>query len=546
MERSFFVLAVLYAITALIAPAESGSRGWVRLGAYTAVSAAILCLVLFPFGLMQRSFFTIVQRLIGNDTLVAARESLTETIRYYRHDVYGDPHYYRLVTNDHSMAGTTLASKRYMKLYVYLPVALRTEMKTALLISFGVGSTAKALVDTASLREIDVVDISRDILDLSTVVYSGADNPLRDQRVHVTIEDGRFFLSSTTRRYDLITSEPPPPKLAGVVNLYSAEYFRLIRDHLTPGGYATYWLPAHQLTATDTLAVIKAFCNAFENCSLWSGGGLEWMLMGSNGAGEPVSADAFAAQWHDAGVAPELAALAFESPAQMGSLFIGDAEQLAAFTEHAAPVTDNYPLRLSGTIPDDQERVPLYAQLMDENARLARFRASAYVRSIWPSQLVEQSTPYFRYERMLKNKLIGDRYSDPADRFVWDGIDDMLTYTALKTLPLWLLGSDRDVLSIVSHSPRNEPRFELELAIGATAQRDFQGALAHVERYAHSAKMGLGDLSLMLYLLAKNDRTADARAMLAGMDPRLSSDMSEFTAWFDARFGETQPVDVAP
>src|SRR5262249_58471680 len=128
--------------------------------------------------------------------------------RYYRHDASANPQPYRLVTNDHWMAGTTITSKRYMKLYVYLPIALRPQARDALLISFGVGSTAKALADTASLRRIDVVDISRDILDLSTVVYPGADNPLRDERVHVTIEDGRFFLSTTTRRYDLITSQP--------------------------------------------------------------------------------------------------------------------------------------------------------------------------------------------------------------------------------------------------------------------------------------------------------------------------------------------------
>ena len=130
-----------------------------------------------------------------------------------------------------------------------------------------------------------------------------------------------------------------------------------------------------------TLAIIKGFCDAFENCSLWSGGGLEWMLMGSNGSGERVSADAFSAQWHDSRVAPELAALGFEAPEQMGSLFMGDSSLLEALVERVAPLTDNYPLRLSATPAGNQGRVPLYEQLMDESERRVRFRESAYIDS---------------------------------------------------------------------------------------------------------------------------------------------------------------------
>ena len=50
------------------------------------------------------------------------------------------------------------------------------------------------------------------------------------------IEDGRYFLQTTDRQFDLITGEPPPPGIAGVENLYSREYFQLIHDRLADGG----------------------------------------------------------------------------------------------------------------------------------------------------------------------------------------------------------------------------------------------------------------------------------------------------------------------
>ncbi len=127
MERSLFILAAGYGATALLVPQVGGAgRQWVTRSAYAAVVLAAATLALFPFGLMQRSFFKIVERGLPDQTLIATREGLTETMRYYRREVFGAPHFYRLVTNGYSMSATTVIGKRYMKLYVYLPLALRS------------------------------------------------------------------------------------------------------------------------------------------------------------------------------------------------------------------------------------------------------------------------------------------------------------------------------------------------------------------------------------------------------------------------------------
>jgi len=143
-----------------------------------------------------------------------------ETITYLRKDYAGEPEYYKMLTNSYSMSGTTPGSRRYMKLYVYMPVALHQAPRKALLISYGVGSTAKALTDMEELRQIDIVDISREILEMSDLVYGDSpEHPLRDPRVQVHVEDGRYFLQTSSSQYDIITGEPPPPKVAGVVDL---------------------------------------------------------------------------------------------------------------------------------------------------------------------------------------------------------------------------------------------------------------------------------------------------------------------------------------
>lgn len=541
METSLFVIAASYAALALLVPAGIPAERSAMVYRYGAVVAAAASLLLFPFGLMQKSYFEDRMAALPNHSLVSTREGLIETLRYFSRDVYGKPKYYRLVTNGHSMSATSTAAKRYMKLYVYLPVALKPDTRDALLISYGVGSTAKALTDWSRLETIDIVDISRDILEMNSIVYPGDDNPLRDDRVQVHIEDGRFFLNTTDRRYDLITSEPPPPKIAGVVNLYSEEYFRLIRKRLNEGGYASYWLPVQQLEPAEMLSITRAFCNAFEDCSLWSGGGLEWMLLGSNGAGAQSDTVQMAAQWRDPVVYPELVALGFESVEQLGSLFMADADLLGEVTAGVAPVTDNYPARISARLVNFLGHVKLYDMLMDESQRLERFRDSELIRERWPAELRRESEHYFRYERLIKNHLTGNTYARPSDAYYWDAIDDLLTNTSLKTLPLWLLGGDHATQEVVADhlaSDGYRAEFALDLARRYTADRGYEAALMYLHDHVSSAgNANAWASNFYLYLLARNGMAERAGRVAAQLENSQDPEIHRFLEWYARKFG---------
>ena len=146
------------------------------------------------------------------------------------------------------MSDTQLGAQRYMGLMGHLPLLLSEERSEALLICYGVGNTARSLLSHSSLDRLDVVDISPEVLSMSarfSPVHGG--DPLADPRVEVRVEDGRQHLLATSRRYDVITSEPPPPTDAGVVNLYTQEFNAAARQALKPGGVLAQWLPLFQL-----------------------------------------------------------------------------------------------------------------------------------------------------------------------------------------------------------------------------------------------------------------------------------------------------------
>jgi predicted membrane-bound spermidine synthase len=354
VEWSFFLLGLSYGGVAFLslgagAYQKTPTREETILFRLATVAVALL-FVFFPFGLMKNHYIPLITQPHTQDgsRLVAIREGRTETAIYLRRDLWDQPQYYRLVTNGFSMSASDLGSQRYMSLFAYWPAALHPSPKKALLISYGLGVTARALTEIEGLESIDIVDISETILELNREVGMFPErHPLDDPRARVRIEDGRFILQTIGTSYDIITGEPPPPKMAGIVNLYSKEYFALLRDRLAPGGLATYWLPVHELRVEEAKAIAKAFCSAFADCSLWCGADLDWMLVGSRPEPQPLSDEAFSHPWQSPRSGKGLFAIGVEAPEQLGALFLADASFLNAWTEQVEALEDDYPQRIS-------------------------------------------------------------------------------------------------------------------------------------------------------------------------------------------------------
>jgi spermidine synthase len=494
VERSFFALALAYGVMALLLPrAAASARGGVaRSLPVVAGVAYLVVLALFPFGLMQNDYLMRLTHRPGAQ-VVAFREGINETLTYFRQDVMGTATSYRLVTNAHSMSGTGLLSRRYMRMFVDWPRAVHPGARRALLICFGVGTTAQALVDTRSLEQIDVVDISRDVLEMGRVVFEGRPYPLDDPRVRVHVEDGRFFLLTTDQRFDVITAEPPPLKYAGITNLYSREFFRLVFDRLAPGGVVTYWLPVYQATPRESRGIVAAFCDAFTDCSLWTGSGGEWMLAGTRGAQGPGSEAAFSRPWSEAPTAAALRDSGFESPEQLGATFLADGEDLESWVAGALPLDDDHPGRLGRAYVGLASPFMIeYARLMNTREARRRFAASANVARLWPEGLRERTLLAFDEQVRINAALLRPYLALSADARLAD-LASALTGSRNRMPVLWLMGSGVDeqrAASAAAARGESGPALQELLGIEAMAARDYRRAeqlLAQAEPFARHA-----------------------------------------------------------
>jgi hypothetical protein len=456
-----------------------------------------------------------------------------------RKDFLGNRLYYRLVTDGFSMTANSSFAQRYMSLYVYWPAAVRADLKSALLIGFGVGVTASAVRDIPSIESIDLVETSRDLLELSNIIYPRQTHPLRDPRLKVYIEDGRYFLQTTSKSYDLITGEPPPPRRPGVASLYSKEYFELIHDHLNDGGITTYWLPIMDLEAEDTKAIIRAFCDVFQDCSLWNGTSADWMLVGARGLGAgPPTEEHFGSQWRDPVIGPKLRALGLESPEQFGSLFIGDADYLKQLVADTLPLEDNYPKRLRPLYTNlGNERFEFYKQVLRVQRPKATFVNSTVARRYWPVSLRDKAGPYFDVQGLINVlQLEGDVYYSPQ-RYI-RAAHYVLTETPLRTAALWFLGTNPLYERALQHAVDDGSGLvEYSTGLMAIADRDYERAALYLGRaHAKSPQDAYTEL-YRVFALCMAGRIEEAKNAALPVRSATTPDEASFWQWMALEFG---------
>jgi spermidine synthase len=273
--------------------------------------------------------------------IVTVREGVNETIA-----VVEEPLGSFLVTNGFSMAGTSFADQRYMRAFVHVPALLADRIERVMVMCFGVGGTASAALAHPEIQRVDVVDLSRDILEHADYFASPNGQVLSDPRVRVHVNDARLHLRmSSEPTYDLITGEPPPLPHAGVVNLYTREFFELAKSRLRPGGIVTYWLPAFQIGEHVTRSVVRAFLDVFPDAFLLDGYKHQLMLIGRKDAPLTLEPRRLRERLGAASpaVANDLRFIALDQLVEWVGLLAATPDTLALATEGVEALTDDHP-----------------------------------------------------------------------------------------------------------------------------------------------------------------------------------------------------------
>ncbi|MBB1593164.1 spermidine synthase [Achromobacter sp. UMC46] len=254
----------------------------------------------------------------------------------------GDRRFHRLYIQGVSNSGDAMPSLRYMRLQALLPLIVHAgEPRSALVIGYGTGITAGALSRYPGLERRVVAELLPGVLHAAPL-FKGSYGASKDPGLEVRLKDGRRELLGSAERYDLITLEPPPPSAAGVVNLYSQDFYSLAAARLNPQGIVAQWLPLPTQNLDDTRSLVASFINVFPHASLWTTEFHEMLMVGSM-APLPLDPARIAARFADPKVKAALAEVGVASPAALLATWVTDRDGLVRFAGETPAVTDDRP-----------------------------------------------------------------------------------------------------------------------------------------------------------------------------------------------------------
>ncbi len=310
---------------------------------------------------------------------------------------------------------------RLQRMMGHLPVLLHQAPHRVLVIGLGIGGTLGAVAQH-SLQTIECVEIEPEVINSArhfrlanhNVLSHSQVNPVRSKtpdtsassptrpetervgkagwtsnRVNIIIEDGRNFLLTTEKRYDVITADPFEPFHRGSCQLYSREYFQLCKKRLNANGIMTQYLPLYFLSPSEYKMIIKTFKSVFPQTILWFTN-TDTILLGKKGKWK-IDYQELQERLAQPKIKQSLKPINLDDPLAFLGCFLADNAGLTELVKDDRINTDNHP-RLEFSTPKS-----LYSNTISPNLEAlnpSRKPITAYLVNIDP-EAKEKLKRYF-------------------------------------------------------------------------------------------------------------------------------------------------------
>jgi hypothetical protein len=157
---------------------------------------------------------------------------------------------------------------------------------------------------------------------------------------------------------------------------------------------------------------------------------------------------------------------------------------------------------------------------------------STFIRGLLPERVIDGTLPYFEHQGIL-------------NRVLWEGgrplrqiepLHRLLTETPLRTLPLWMLGSDYVKERIARMRDDGTGAAFYARGLSALASRDYPGAASAFEAAERRGLRGEAILPLRVYALCLAGRQEAAKALASAVRPQGEEERL-FWQWIGPKFG---------
>jgi spermidine synthase len=270
-------------------------------------------------------------------------------------------------------ASTATYDMRLQRMLGQIP-ALFHEPKSVLIVGFGAGVTAGTFVVHPTVEKITICELEPLVPPAATEYFQKENyNIKNDPRTRIRYDDARHFILTSKDKFDIITSDPIHPWVKGTSSLYSKQYFELVKEHLSPGGIVTQWVPLYESDLATVKSELATFFAVFPNGTVWAnainGEGYDVVLLGQV---EPLNlnVDALEDRWSRpdyARVAQSMGAVNFHNATDMLATYAGRASDMKRWLA-GADINEDMSMRLqylAGMGLNFDNTAKIYAEMLE-------------------------------------------------------------------------------------------------------------------------------------------------------------------------------------
>ena len=327
-RRALIVMAALYGASALLLIWRHQHRS--RLIVATAVATAAFAYLATR---VPDPFDAAYARRHGQDMREFWREEGVQTAV----SVHASQFRRSLYLDGLHQANDTPDMVRLHRIIGHLPMMLHPAPKDALVIGLGGGATPGAVSQHPGTN-VQIVELSDSVRKAASFFAHVNYDVLNQPHVRLRVDDGRNFLTLSAEKFDVITADIIQPVHAGAGNLYSREYFTLVRNALKPGGVVLQWIGHRE--PTQYALIMRTFLEVFPHATLWFDGNL---MVGSL---EPlrIDSDIFAGKRAAPHAAAALDEVGLRSFDELLSWYTAGPDAMRRFVGPGPVLTDDQPL----------------------------------------------------------------------------------------------------------------------------------------------------------------------------------------------------------
>ena len=180
---------------------------------------------------------------------------------------------------------STIGDIYTIKLLAHIPALLAEKRSRVMVVGLGTGVTAGELTLYPDVERIDIAEISPSVVEALPLFHQFTHDVHKDPRVNIHIGDAFRIIGRSQKKWDIVISEPSNPWVVGVDSLFTQEFYRLVKNHLTENGVLMQW--AHTIIASPRMIamMLNTLQQEFKYSHVFLGGS-DLLILASN---KPVS-----------------------------------------------------------------------------------------------------------------------------------------------------------------------------------------------------------------------------------------------------------------